>query len=109
MGTYIIQVLTTVDRREIADAIARSLVEARLAACVQVIGPIGSTYRWNGAIETSEEWLCLIKTTADRYGTIEEEIRRIHPYETPEILATPVVAGSTDYLTWLAASLEPEA
>jgi len=96
-----IQVTTTTETKADAERIARSLVEARLAACVQIVGPIESIYRWKGRVETSREWLCLIKSRADRYGAIEEAIRSLHPYETPEIIAVSVVAGSRDYLDWL--------
>ena len=84
-----------------AQAIARALVEKRLAACVQIIGPITSTYWWQGEIETAEEWLCLIKTRADLFEQVEAAIKEVHPYDVPEILAVPVVAGSEDYLAWL--------
>lgn len=99
--TDCIQVVTTTARREDADRIARALVETRLAACVQVLGPITSTYRWQGKIETSEEWQCWAKTRSDLYDRIEQAIARLHPYEVPEILALPVLAGSAAYLTWL--------
>lgn len=102
MSDYL-QVMTTVARKDDAERIARALVEDRLAACVQILGPITSLYRWQGAPETSEEWLCLIKSRQERYAQIEEAIRRLHPYEVPEILAVPVVAGSGDYLAWLEA------
>jgi len=100
MSTHI-QVLTTTARREEAERIARELVELRLAACVQIAGPITSIYHWQGKIETGEEWQCLAKTRSDLFARVEEAIRRIHPYEVPEILAIPVVAGSASYLTWL--------
>jgi periplasmic divalent cation tolerance protein len=96
-----VQIFTTTASREDAERIARTLVEERLAACVQVLGPIASTYRWQGAIETSQEWLCLAKSRGELYDAIEKAIRRIHPYQVPEILAVPVVAGSGDYLAWL--------
>ncbi len=104
-----LQVMTTVATREVADQIAASLVEQRLAACVQVIGPITSTYRWQGAVQTSQEWLCLAKSRRDLYRRLEEAIRRVHPYQVPEILAIPVVAGSPSYLAWLDASVIPPA
>jgi periplasmic divalent cation tolerance protein len=100
METFI-QVMTTVEKKEEAEHIARSLVERRLAACVQILGPITSIYRWKGQVETAGEWLCLIKTREDCYGAVEEAIRSIHTYETPEIIATPITAGSHDYLDWL--------
>lgn len=99
--TNSIQVLTTTARKQEAQQIAQTLVEERLAACVQILGPITSTYRWQDAIETSEEWLCLIKTRQELYAQVEAAICRVHPYEVPEILAIPVIAGSEDYLAWL--------
>jgi periplasmic divalent cation tolerance protein len=100
MSDYI-QVVTTTERREDADRIARTLVDERLAACVQVVGPISSTYRWRGAIETTQEWQCWAKSRRDLYDEIEQTIRGIHPYEVPEILAVPVLHGSVSYLAWL--------
>ena len=99
--TDYIQVVTTTERREDAERIARALVEARLAACVQVTGPITSTYRWHGQIETAQEWQCWAKSRRELFERIEQAIRRVHPYEVPEILAIPVLAGSADYLAWL--------
>ena len=99
--TDYIQVVTTTERREDAERIARTLVEARLAACVQVTGPITSTYRWHGQIETAQEWQCWAKSRRGLYDQIEQTILRLHPYEVPEILAMPIVAGSADYLAWL--------
>ena len=100
-----IHVITATDKREDAERIARSLVEMRLDGCVQIVGQVTSIYRWRGKIETAGEWLCLIKTSAERYGAIEQAIRTVHPYETPEILAVPVAAGSRDYLEWLRGEL----
>jgi periplasmic divalent cation tolerance protein len=100
-----IQVTTTTEKREDAERIAQALVEARLAACVQIVGPIASIYRWKGKIETAGEWLCLIKSREENYGTVEQAIRSLHPYETPEIMAVPVTAGSRDYLDWLRGEL----
>ncbi len=88
-----IQVLTTTEQREDAERIAQSLVERGLAACVQILGPVTSVYRWKGRIETAGEWLCLAKSRAELFGAIEQAIRALHPYETPEILAVP--AGET--------------
>jgi uncharacterized protein involved in tolerance to divalent cations len=88
--------------------VARALVEERLAACVQILGPITSTYRWKGAIETSEEWQCWAKTRRDLYEKIEQAIRRLHSYEVPEIIAVPILAGSESYLKWLDEELETD-
>ena len=73
---------------------------------MQIVGPITSTYRWQGKIETGEEWQCWAKTRGELFARVEEAIRRIHPYEVPEILAVPVVAGSARYLAWLEAEIE---
>jgi len=105
--TDYIQVVTTVERKEDAERIARTLVEARLAACVQVVGPITSTYRWKGAVETAQEWQCVAKSRRDVYAQLEEAIRGVHPYEVPEILAVPIAAGSGDYLAWLDGEIGP--
>ena len=103
--TDYIQVITTTERKEHAEQLARLLVENRLAACVQVLGPIGSTYHWQGAIQSSQEWQCVAKSRGDLFARIEETIRGIHPYEVPEILAVPITAASQPYLDWLEAEL----
>jgi len=107
--TDVIQVQTTTAERQDAEHIASRLVGTRLAACVQVSGPITSTYRWKGAVESSQEWLCSIKTRLDLFEQVKKTIREIHPYEEPEILAVPVVAGSEGYLDWLNKELETPA
>lgn len=104
--TDTIQVITTTDTKANAQAIARALVEKRLAGCVQIIGSITSTYWWQGEIETAEEWLCQIKSRRDLYEALEEAIQEVHPYDVPEILAVPVVAGGRDYLDWLDGELK---
>ncbi|MFQ6090795.1 MAG: divalent-cation tolerance protein CutA [Candidatus Bipolaricaulia bacterium] len=96
-----IQVITTIDLEERAAEIAQRLLEGRLAACVQVLGPVRSRYRWEGKIEEAEEWLCLIKARAADYSKIESLIKELHPYEVPEILAMPITAGNPQYLDWL--------
>jgi periplasmic divalent cation tolerance protein len=100
-----LQVVTTVGSEQEAAAIADDLVARRLAACVQVLGPIASTYRWQGAVERAREWQCLAKTEAARYAEVEAAIRALHSYDEPEILATPIVAGSAGYLAWIGESL----
>ena len=99
--TDCVQVLTTAGSEEEAGRIAGVLVEKRLAACVQVVGPIVSRYRWQGAIEEAREWQCLAKTTQAAYEAVEAAIREVHSYEEPEIIATPILAGSAGYLTWI--------
>lgn len=103
------QVLTTVDSPEAAARLARGAVEARLAACGQVSGPITSTYWWQNAIETAEEWQILFKTTMAAYPALEEHIRAHHGYDVPEILCTPIVAGNPAYLDWLGTQTTPTA
>ncbi len=100
MAEYI-QVVTTTTRKADAQAIARALVEKRLAACVQVLGPVTSTYWWEGKIETNHEWQCWIKTRRDLYEQIEQAIRKLHSYAVPEIVAVPIVAGSESFLAWI--------
>lgn len=101
-----IQVLTTTDRRELAEEMARQLVEARLAACVQIVGPITSVYRWQGRIETSQEWQLWIKTRQERFDELSATIARLHNYDTPELIVVPIVAGSEKYLQWLSEETE---
>ena len=99
-GGYI-QVITTTASKEDARRIADRLIAARLAACVQIVGPISSIYRWQGNIERASERLCVIKTRLSLYAQVEALIRTLHPYDVPEILAVPVLAGNRDYLRWL--------
>lgn len=101
-----IQVLTTTERREDAERIAREILEKRLAGCVQIVGPVASTYWWKGKLENAQEWLLLIKSRRDLYGELERAIREIHPYENPEIIAVPIAAASREYLEWLESELK---
>ena len=98
----ILLVLTTLPDRSSAEALARELVETRLAACVNILSPCRSVYRWHEAIETAEEVPLLTKTSSERYAALAAAIRRQHPYELPEIIALPVVDGLPDYLAWVA-------
>ncbi|HEX5929400.1 MAG TPA: divalent-cation tolerance protein CutA [Solirubrobacterales bacterium] len=102
--TDYVQVLTTAGSEEEAERICDALVEDRLAACVQVAGPVRSTYRWRGKVEREHEWQCLAKTEMRLYDEVEAAIRRVHSYEEPEILAIPVLAGSRGYLDWISSS-----
>lgn len=99
--TDFIQITTTTPTESAAQTIAHALVERRLAACVQIIGPITSTYRWQEGIETAQEWLCVMKSSKNRYKETEHAILELHSYETPEILVTPVTAGNARYLAWV--------
>lgn len=95
------QAVTTVDSREAAQALSRSAVAARIAACAQVLGPVTSTYWWAGAVQTAQEWYVVFKTTAERYPALEAHIREHHSYEVPEIVLLPIVAGNPAYLRWV--------
>lgn len=99
-----ILVLTTVPDAETAEAIARSILSERLAACISEL-PIQSTYRWEGEVLREREIQLLIKTQRDRYAELEAHLRSIHPYEVPEILAIAIEAGSNRYLNWIHAQL----
>lgn len=96
-----LQVVTTTDSPEDADRLARSAVERRLAACAQVVGPVTSTYWWDGAVQTATEWQCVLKTTAARFDDLRAHLEREHSYDTPEIVATPIVGGAAAYLDWI--------
>ncbi|MGH9753135.1 MAG: divalent-cation tolerance protein CutA [Blastocatellia bacterium] len=104
-GASALVVLTTVEKQEDGERLAGLLVERELAACVQILPPMTSIYRWQGAIERASEVLLLIKTTGAAYPRLEAAIKENHPYQTPEIIALPVEAGSGEYLNWLAASI----
>lgn len=96
-------VLTNLPDRPAAEALAATLVEARLAACVNILAPCRSVYRWRDAVQAADEVPLLIKTTAACYPALEAAIRAAHPYELPEVIALPVERGLPDYLAWLAA------
>jgi periplasmic divalent cation tolerance protein len=102
-----VQVQTTTDSRAEAMELARAAVEARLAACGQVAGPIASTYWWNDELERAEEWLVFFKLPADRYDELAAFLVQRHSYDEPEIIATPIVAGSATYLSWLRDETRP--
>ncbi len=99
-------VLTTLEKQEDGERLARLLVEGALAACVQILPPMISIYRWQEAIERASEVLLLIKTTRSAYQRLETAIKENHPYQTPEIIALPVEAGLGAYLNWLAVSVK---
>jgi periplasmic divalent cation tolerance protein len=101
MSGEAIQVVTTTAERADADAIATAVLDERLAACVQISGPIDSRYWWNGRIDTAREWIVTFKTRRDLYGKLEKLVLSQHPYDQPEIIATPIVEISAGYLKWL--------
>jgi periplasmic divalent cation tolerance protein len=94
-------VLTTCPNAEVADRIARTLVEERLAACVNVMPPMHSVYRWKDAVETASEQLLIIKIRAADYTAVEQRIRSLHTYELPEVIAVPIANGLAAYLAWI--------
>jgi len=104
--TEYIQVITTVEHKADAEKIAKILVEKRLAACVQIIGPLTSYFQWQKKLDSAQEYLCQIKSRDDLFAELEAEIKSNHPYEVPEILAIPITNGGKDYLNWLAAELK---
>jgi len=100
-------VLTNMPDRQGAERLAQSLVDARLAACVNILGPCRSVYSWKGKVEQADEHPVLIKTTRDRYAALEAAIRAGHPYELPEVIAVPLATGFSAYLEWVAAETRP--
>ena len=105
MSDYV-QIVTTAETKEDATGIAKEMVRQRLAACAQVVGPIQSTYWWKEKIESSEEWLCLMKSRKDLFPEIERAIKDIHTYEVPEIIAIPIQTGHQPYLKWMEGELK---
>jgi periplasmic divalent cation tolerance protein len=100
-------VITTTGSAEEADELGRGIVDARLGACVQIVGPIRSIYRWEGEVLSEPEWQCWIKTSVDRLDALTEYIKKNHSYDVPEVVALPVVGGSADYLSWVTDETRP--
>jgi len=100
-------VQTTTDSRAEAVELAQAAVQARLAACAQVAGPIASTYWWEDGVERAEEWLIMLKLPADRFDELAQFLTDRHSYDEPEIIATEIVAGSPSYLSWLTDETRP--
>jgi len=101
-------VITNLPDRSSAEKLAHALIERRAAACVNVMSPCFSVYRWQGAVETAAEHPLFAKTTRDRYELLERVIRELHPYELPEIIAVPLAGGLPAYLQWVEAETRPE-
>ena len=99
-------VLTTAGSEDEARKLARHLVEHHLAACVNIVPQIESIYCWQGKVESSREWLLLIKTSAERFSAVRDAIRELHSYELPECVVLTIEDGSPDYLQWLADSVK---
>jgi periplasmic divalent cation tolerance protein len=95
------QVTTTLPDQNAAKRLADVLVGERLAACAQILGPLSSTYRWQGAVEQASEFYCHLKTTMDRLPALHIRIRELHPYEVPEIVTFPIIDGDAAYLRWI--------
>jgi periplasmic divalent cation tolerance protein len=104
-ATECVLVSTTVPDRATADRIASAAVTERLAACAHVDGPLQSTYRWQGAVETATEWSCRLKTTMARLPALVGRIRELHPYDMPEIVAQDLIGGDPAYLRWIQESV----
>ena len=102
-----LQVQTTTDSRAEAMELSRAAVEARLAACAQVAGPVTSTYWWDDTLERAEEWLVLLKLPADRYDELAAFLTERHSYDEPEIIALPILTGSAAYLNWMREETRP--
>jgi periplasmic divalent cation tolerance protein len=100
-------VLTNLPDRAAAEKLADAIVAKNLAACVNILAPCRSVYRWKGAVQHDEEHPVLIKTTTERYAALESEMRAQHPYELPEIIAVPIERGLPAYLDWVAAETKP--
>ncbi len=98
-------VLTTTGSLDEAEKIAHALVERRLAACVNIVGPIHSVYRWQGKVESAPEHLLLIKTMAAQFDALAKAIRELHSYDLPECIQLPIEGGSAEYLEWIEQSL----
>jgi periplasmic divalent cation tolerance protein len=98
-------VLTTCGSQDEAARIARALVDRGLAACVNVVAPVESVYRWRGAVESAQEWLLLIKTSTALFERVRDAIRELHSYELPECIAITIDEGSAEYLRWMDESL----
>jgi periplasmic divalent cation tolerance protein len=96
-----IVVLSTCGSDAEAEKLSRALVEARLAACVNIVRGVSSIYRWQGVVESADEILLVIKSTAERFPALRDAIRRLHSYEVPEVIALPIVDGAGSYLDWI--------
>lgn len=105
--TDVLVVLVTAPSPEVAADLARALVEARLAACGNVLPGVRSIYRWEGKVQDDAEALLVLKTTRDRFEALRDEVLQRHPYEVPEIVALSVDAGSERYLAWVTAQTAP--
>ncbi len=106
--TDVIIIFVTTSSEEEAEKIARALVEEQLAACVNILSPIRSIYRWEGKIQDDREWLLVIKTQQTHFAAVEARVKALHSYQVPEVIALPVVDGSKKYLNWLMGATKQE-
>ena len=109
MATEAIQVTTTTAERKDAEALAKAVLDKRLGACVQISGPIDSSYWWNNRLETAREWTLTIKTRRDLYKPLEKLLLELHPYDQPEIIGTALIEISGGYKKWLNEQVQPAA
>jgi periplasmic divalent cation tolerance protein len=100
-------VMTATDSEESAHTLADSSVHARLASSAQVAGPVLARYWWRGAVRTAQEWNVLFRTTRDAFDALSQHIKSTHPYELPEVIALPIIAGMPEYLTWISEETTP--
>jgi periplasmic divalent cation tolerance protein len=105
MSSEHVVVASTTDSEEAARALAAGAIDAK--PCAQVVGPITSVFRWEGKVQTEQEWRVEFKTAADRVAALTEHIEAHHSYDVPEIIATPITGGSAEYLTWLVHETRP--
>ena len=96
-----IVVFVTAGSESEAETIAKTLVAEQLAACVNILSPVRSIYRWEGKLADDQEWLLVIKTRAERFSSVEERVKALHSYQVPEVIALPIVQGLGEYLRWL--------
>jgi periplasmic divalent cation tolerance protein len=104
---YIVVLVTTSSKQE-AENITQKLLEAKLIACANILGPVSSHFHWGGKVEQAEEFLVLMKSQLDLFDALSTKVKALHSYETPEVVALPIVAGSQAYLDWLGASLKQQ-
>ena len=102
-------VYSTTPSAEVAKTISSQLVENRLAACVNMVPGIKSIYWWDGKVNEDQEHMLIIKTRAELLEELTESIKKLHPYDTPEVIAQPVVGGSSDYISWITSSTKNKA
>jgi periplasmic divalent cation tolerance protein len=99
--TDAIVILVTAGSEAEAEMIAKAVVEEQIAACVNILSPMRSVYRWEGKVTDDREWLLLIKTRAERFAAVETRVKALHSYQVPEVIALPIMAGTEEYLRWL--------